>query len=476
MTHNSHGKNGRNAGEAVFRYIDENFETYVKKVQEALRVPSVSYTGEGIAETAEIVAGMIRELGGTAEIVPTPGHPVVYGELDSGAEHTLLIYGMYDVMPADEPGWISDPWGAEIHDDFLGLGPCIIGRGAVNTKGPLAAFFGALDALQKAEGRLPVNLIFAIEGEEEHGSRNLPGFVEEYKEKLQRADAMFFPFFYCDQEGTPTVTLGTKGLCYFELVARGGDWGGPTTRGIHGSYAAWVHNPAWRLIGALASLKNADEEILVEDFFADVRAPDADDEEILAALEKVRDDDLFLQLQEVKRFKYDKQGAELYRHLYFEPTLNINGLVSGYTGEGTKTLLPHEARAKVDIRMVPDMDPEKVVRQVREHLDARGFADVELELHNLYYWSKVSVRETVVQALLKSYEQLGREPQVVPLNPGSAPYYLFQRVLDMPYISGGLGHGSRQHSSNEYCTVAGISDFMKSVVAFLHNFARLSRG
>jgi acetylornithine deacetylase/succinyl-diaminopimelate desuccinylase-like protein len=460
--------------EKVFAFLDEHFAEHVREVQAFLRSPSISYTGEGIVETANRLVAMIQALGGTAEAVPTPGHPVVYGEIDSGAERTLLIYGMYDVMPADEPGWIVDPWSAEIKDDFLGLGPCILARGAVNTKGPLAAFFSTLAAIQKVEGKLPVNLIFAIEGEEEFGSRNFPGFVQQYKEKLKKADAMFFPFFYCDQEGTPTVTLGTKGLCYFELIANGGEHGGPTTRGIHGSYAAWVNNPNWRLINALASMKNEHEEIRIEGFYDDVLPPNEEDMAILRDLEQFRDDDLFLQLQEVKRFKYDKKGVELYKHLYFDPTLNINGYVSGFIEEGTKTLLPHRAVAKVDIRMVPNMEPAKVFDLVKAHLAKHGYHDIEVRLHNLYPWSKVSVKEPVVQALLKAYEELGRKPQVVPLNPGSAPYYVFQRILEMPYIAGGLGHGSRQHSSNEYCTVQGILDFQKSVVAFLDNFVRLA--
>lgn len=462
----------------VFAQLEDQFSETVDEVRRFLQTPSVSYTGQGIQETARMVVETIRALGGTAEAVPTPGHPVVYGEIDSGARDTLLIYGMYDVMPADEPGWIVDPWSATVVEDFNGLGPCIIGRGAVNTKGPLAAFFAALTAIRRAEGRLPVNLIFIIEGEEEFGSRNLPRFVEQYADKLQRADAMFFPFFDCDQEGIPTVTLGTKGLCYFELIAQGGDHGGPTTRGLHGSYAAWVNNPNWRLINALASMKDAQEEILIEGFFDDVRSPSEEDWEILRGLEPLREDEIFLRSQDVKRFKYDKRGAELYRHLYFDPTLNINGYVSGFTEEGTKTLLPHRAVAKVDIRMVPDMDPQRTVERVRAHLDRHGFTDIEMRVINLYPWAKVSPRERVVQALIRSYEDLGRKPRVVPLNPGSAPYYLFQRLLKMPFISGGLGHGDRQHSANEYCTVPGILDFQKSVVAFFDHYVRagLSHG
>jgi len=221
----------------VIQRIREGFNEDLEKVREFLRTPSISYTGEGIQETAENVARFIRELGGEARVVPTPGHPIVSGRLDQGAPKTVLVYGMYDVMPADEPDWSVDPWAAEIRE-LPKLGKAVIARGAVNTKGPLAAFFRAVARYQEAAGKLPVNLLFAIEGEEEMGSRHFVPFVEEHLDELKQADAVLFPFFSEDEEGVPSMTLGTKGILYFELECRGGDWGGPTERGIHGSYNA----------------------------------------------------------------------------------------------------------------------------------------------------------------------------------------------------------------------------------------------
>ncbi|BAS27999.1 M20/M25/M40 family metallo-hydrolase [Limnochorda pilosa] len=461
----------------VIRRIRDAFDEDLERVRGFLRTPSISYTGEGIQETAEQVAGFIRELGGEARVVPTEGHPIVSGRLDQGAPKSVLVYGMYDVMPADEPNWSSDPWGAEIRD-LPKLGRSIIGRGAVNTKGPLAAFFRAVARYQEAAGRLPVNLLFAIEGEEEMGSRHFVPFVEDHLEELKEADAVLFPFFSEDEEGVPSLTLGTKGILYFELEARGGDWGGPTERGIHGSYNAWVANPAWRLVKALGTLVDADEKILVDGFFEGQEPlPPRELEVLRRQVESgLLDERPFMEFDHVRRFKGGLRGFELWKRLFSQPQLNIDGIVGGYVGEGTKTLLPHRALAKVDVRTVPRMDPTRVVEAIRHHLDRHGFADVEMRVLNKYPWSKVSLDEHAVQAMLGTYQVMGRTPQIWPLNPGSAPYYVFERILGVPYVTGGLGHGSRQHSTDEYCTVAGVLDFEISLVRWFHAYAALAEG
>jgi len=458
--------------DAVLKYLDENFKEDLESVRTFLRTPSVSYTGEGIEDTARKVKAMIEELGGSAELVPTSGHPVVYGDVNENNDHTILIYGMYDVMPTDEPGWSVDPWAAEIKE-LPKLGPSIINRGAVNTKGPLAALFNTLRAFKKVNGKLPVNLIFAIEGEEEWGSRHFPEFVEAYQAKLKQAEAMLFPFFSQDEAGVPGLTLGTKGLLYFELLCQGGDWGGPTNRGIHGSYNAWVNNPAWRLVKALSTMIDDNEQILIDNFFEDVSPLDPAD---LARLKEQiaegrYDEQVFMESHEVKRLKYT--GIDVWEKLYSQPQLNIDGIEGGYTGPETKTLLPHLATVKMDVRMVPHMDPDKVLASIRAHLDKHGFSDIAIKVHHKYYWSKVSSQETVVQAMVKTYQGMGQEPQMEPLNPGSAPYYIFERVLNMPYVTGGMGHGSRQHSTDEYCTVQGVLDFEKSMALFFHHYLTL---
>lgn len=459
--------------EKVIKHLEENFDEDLERVREFLKVPSVSYTGEGIQETATNVKHLIEEVGGNAEIVPTDGHPVVFGEIDEGNEHTLLIYGMYDVMPTDEDGWIVDPWAAEIKD-MPQFGPCIINRGAVNTKGPLGAFFNTLRAFKKVNGKLPVNLLFAVEGEEEMGSRHFPDFLEQYKDKLSKAEAVLFPFFEQDEVGTPSLTLGTKGLLYFELISKGGEWGGPKSRGIHGSFNAWVKNPAWRLVKALSTLVDNDEKIVVDNFYDKVSPLRENEKEILNKQieEGLFDEEVFLENYDVDKFKYDGEGIDVWEKLFSEPQLNIDGIYSGYTGPETKTLLPHVATAKVDVRMVPHMEPDEVVDSIRKHLDKHGFSDIEMKVYNKYYWSKSSVEEPAVQAMIETYRDMEKEPQIWPINPGSAPYYVFERYLKIPYVTGGMGHGARQHSSNEYCTVEGILDFEISMARFFENYLK----
>lgn len=457
----------------VFRYLEENFPADLEAVRAFLRQPSISYTGLGIGQTAEMVRAMIADLGGTAQIIPTAGHPLVYGRLDEGAERTLLYYSMYDVMPADEPGWSADPFGAEIVD-LPKYGPSILARGAVNTKGPTAAFFRALKAYKAVRGKLPVNLIFIVEGEEEMGSRQFNQFVPANKHLFSNAEAAIFPFFAQDEALQTYMWLGTKGILYFELKARGGDWGGPRSRGIHGSFAAWVHNPTWRLVQALATMIGPDDQIRVKGLAGGALPLSDADRRAMEDCADLYNEQDFLDAYDVKRFKWPERGQALWEKLFSQPTLNIDGIWGGYTGPETKTLLPHEASVKMDVRMVPRMEPDAVVAAIRKHLDDYGFSDIEMKVLNKYYWSKVSIEEPVVQAMLRTYRQLGHRVQIQPLNPGSAPYWIFERVLGIPYISGGLGHGSRQHSSDEYCTVQGVLDFEKSMVLFLENYPRIA--
>ena len=462
--------------QAIVKRLSDNFQNDLEDIRSFLRIPSISYTGEGILNTAEAVKKWIESLGGTARLVRIEGgyHPVVFGKIDGSAPRTILIYGMYDVMPADEPGWISPPFAAEIHD-WESLGPCIINRGATNTKGPLAAFFAALRAIKEVDGKLPVNLIFAIEGEEEYGSKSFPGFVDAHLAELREAEAALFPIFMTDASGVPTIRLGTKGPLYFELTCRGGDWGGPTERGIHGSNNVWIANPVWRLVNALSTMVDGEQRVVIDGFFDGVRGPTEEDRRLCETLARTQDLGKELAGNAVKRFKWRLEGADLFLHAHTQPQLNIDGIWGGYTGPGSKTLLPHEATVKMDVRMVPDQAPDEVVQAIRRHLDAKGYRDIEMKVIIKYPWSKVSLDEPVVQALVQSYRQLNAEPAVFPLNLGSAPFYVFDRTLDIPYAFGGLGHGGRAHSSNEYCVVRRLLTFEESMVRFFDNYLRLAK-
>lgn len=458
----------------VLNDIEQNFPADLAAVQQFMRMKSISDTGEGIRETAQRVSEMIREVGGVSSLLETPGNPIVYGRLDEGQQYTLLIYSMYDVLPAEEPGWISDPWAAEIHP-FEDYGDCIIGRGAVNTKGPTAAFFRAITAYKKVRGRLPVNLVFLIEGEEELSSASLQDFLKENKERFADCDAMFFPSFG-EENRVASIFMGVKGIVSFELKAKGGAWGGPTDHSIHGAFAAWVANPVWRLVKALSTMVGENEnDILVPGLTDGILPLDKEKTEALAESADLLDEMQWKKAYGVDRFKWDLEGLPLWTKMLTTPTLNIDGICGGYIGEGSKTLLPCEASVKMDIRLVPGMDPDAMLGKIRSHLDAAGYADIEVtEFGKAYYPSSVPYQSTSVQTLKRMYESMGARPQVWPWNPGSAPYYLFERILGIPYVTGGMGHGSRQHTSNEYCTVKGVLDFEKSMIWYLTLFPEVA--
>jgi acetylornithine deacetylase/succinyl-diaminopimelate desuccinylase-like protein len=420
---------------------------------------------------AALVAQTITDLGGQAEVVPTKGWSVVYGELNAGAPRTLLLYGMYDVQPVTGEDWMVPPFGGEVVS-LDGLGPCMVSRGVINQKGPLAGMFNAVESTLAVAGRLPVNVKFMIEGEEELGSRNLPAFVHGHQKRLQ-ADGVYFPSYGQDRHGKMRLWLGVKGILAFELVCRGGDWGGPTSRGIHGSHGAYIASPLWRMIHALSTLVDKDERVLIERFYDHVLPPTREDEELLGSLAQTFDPGLVLQENDAKRFKYDLTGAPLLRRYLFDPIINIDGITSGYAGTAIKTLLPHEARAKLHVRLVPNMEPEEVREKLIAHLKRVGCADFEVHIEEGYPWAKMRPSAPLIQAMVRTIRSFGLTPEIWPNIAGSAPFYLFSRVLHQPFVMGGLGHGARQHSSNEYATIEGMRRFEESVVRFIYEFAAI---
>ncbi len=355
----------------IFKHIDQHVAEHTARLQELVRQPSISQEGRGIRECAQLVRSYLSELGcGNARLVETSGNPVVYAKYDAGAAKTVLVYLMYDTMPVDEPGWTVDP----LEGSLVGLEPfgkCLVARGAINTKGELAALLNACESVKATGAELPVNLIFVAEGEEELGSRNLPEFLATYQRKLKEADLVFFPSADQDIKGKVVMTLGVKGIIYFELELAGADWGkGPIEFGIHGSNKAWVDNPAWRMIQALRTMTTPDgNEVLIEGFHDNVAPPSTDDQELISKLEKTFDEQAIKQELRLKQFIDDTHGITAIRKYLSSPTLNINGIWGGYTGPGTKTLLPHKITAKVDVRLVPNMrrDPTQDSRTPRKN-------------------------------------------------------------------------------------------------------------
>ncbi len=469
--------------EKIFAHIDSNYETHLGKVQELIRQPSISAENRGVRECAELIKRHLQDLGcKDSKLVETSGFPVVYGKYDAGADKIIVIYMMYDTQPVDDPGWSVPPLEGKVVDQPP-FGKCIMARGAINTKGELQAFLNACESIQATGQEMPVNLIFVAEGEEELGSRHLPEFIKKYTSELSKADAVFFPYADQDQKGKVTMTLGVKGIVYFELQLDGENWGyGPTKFDIHGSNKAWVDSPAWHMIQVLSTMTSKDgNKVLINKFYDNVVPPTKEDSELLDKLDKTFDETAMKDLMKVERFIEDSHGRDALLKYLYSPTLNINGIWAGYTGPGTKTSLPYKITAKVDVRLVPNMKVEEVLPKIRRHLDKHGFKEVEIiELEEGYGWAKTSIREPAAQAILKTHREFGHEPEIWPHIAGSAPFCMFNREpLNLPFVIGGLGHGGRAHAPNEYIVVeeegptGGLATLEKSYVAILDNLAKI---
>jgi len=469
----------------VFDYIDKHYKDHVAKLQELVRQPSISAENRGVRECAELVKGYFTDLGcKDARLVETSGHPVVFGTFDAGADKTIIIYLMYDTQPVDDPGWTVPPLEGRIVD-IQPFGKCLVARGAINTKGELRAFLNACESIQAAGEEIPVNLMFVAEGEEELGSRHLPEFIKKYMNHLKKADAVFFPSADQDQKGKVIMELGVKGIVYFELELDGKSWGyGPTQFDIHGSNKAWVDSPALRMIQALSTMTTKDgNKVLIEGFYENVAPPSQEDKKLLKKIEKTFDEDVLKDEMKVERFIGDAHGKQALLKYLYSPTLNIDGIWSGYIGPGTKTVLPYKITAKVDVRLVPNMTVEEVLPKIRKHLDNYGFKEIRIvELEEGYGWAKTSIKTWAAQAMLKAYRELGHEPEIWPHIAGSAPFCMFnQKPLNLPFVIGGLGHGARAHAPNEYIVVeeggptGGLRTLEKSYVAILDNFSKIRK-
>jgi acetylornithine deacetylase/succinyl-diaminopimelate desuccinylase-like protein len=339
---------------AAYAHIDANVSRHVGNLQRWVRQRSISAQNDGIQDMARMVQNDLRQLGfKEAELVATGGHPSVWGYYDAGASRTLAVYMMYDVQPVEPTGWNVDQFAGQLVDHPLGR--VLMARGATNQKGPQRAFLNALESIIAANGTLPVNIMILAEGEEELGSPNFPQAIEKYGDRLRTASGVFFPFNSQDARGDITLNLGVKGILSFEMEARGGPHGGPAQAEIHGSYKAIVDAPAIRLVQAIASLTSRDgNTIAVPGYYDAIRPPSEEEQRLVNGMVDAwtageRD---ALKAFAVERWIDSLSGAASLMQYLFTTTLNIDGMWSGYTGPGMKTILPHIATAR--FRAGPD--------------------------------------------------------------------------------------------------------------------------
>lgn len=462
--------------QAIYDYIDAHEFDHVAAIQRWLRQPSVSAQNDGVLEMAELLRGDLESIGfQEAELVPTDGHPGVWGYYDAGVEKTLVVYLMYDVQPVNPEDWQSPPFDAEIVDHKLGK--VIMARGATNQKGPERAFLNALESIIAVDGKLPVNIMVAAEGEEELGSPHYHQVIDAYYDRLKTADGVLFPFNSQVPDGTINMILGVKGILYFEMTATGGDWGGPSKAEIHGSYKAIVDSPVWRLVKALSVLTSPDgNTILVPGYYDGIRPPTEEESQLINAGLEQMDDAHLQEILSVSRWVDDKTGADAVIELLYQPTLNIDGIWGGYTEEGVKTILPHTASAKVDSRLPPGLDPDEALAKIRAFLDASGFTDIEIRKLGGYPASQTSVDDPAVQAALSVVFKYANDVAVKPRVAGSAPFYQFTERLGLPLVPTGMGFGTGAHAPNEVMLikpaedvpVAGLAQIEKAYVDFIY--------
>lgn len=458
------------AAAAVIAELDRRFDHHLAVARDILRQRSISADGDGIDEMAATLHRMLLDLGADSEIISTPGFPVVLGSIDVGAPRTLVVYGMYDTMPVEGETWIVDPFEGAIVD-LPDIGPSIVARGAENSKGPLAAWLNVLEAWKTVHGRLPVNVKFVLEGEEELGSPSLADVVRQHRDRLA-GDGAIFPALLQTRSGKPVLTLGFKGIAFYELSVRGGSWGGPTQRPLHSSKAVWYDSPVFTLVQALATLTSTDQrEILVDGFTDDVAPIPDEDRPLLADLARTFDPDGSLREDDAAKFKWDERDVRLLERYLYEPSVSIDGLGAGDMGPGAKTILPHEARAKLEFRLVPNQSEERVTELLRAHFERAGFPQVDVHLHSSTNWSRTSISSDVAQSAIRSCRSFGLEPEVWPRMAGSGPMYLFTEDLGIPFARVGLGHGGGAHAPDEYMTVEGLRLCEHSLAVFLADFA-----
>lgn len=445
----------------IDEFIERNREMYIKWLTEFCRIPSVAAQNRGMEDAVSYLDDLFEEAFSIIpEKLPTEGFPVVYAELQGKSDKILSFYNHYDVQPEDPIElWKSLPFEPDIRDGK------IFARGVADNKGNLIARIAAIHAIKQVGLELPVDIKFVFEGEEEIGSLNLPAFAKEYAEKIH-ADGCVWEFGYRDADGALQVSLGVKGMLYVELSVEGAN------TDLHSAQAAIIESPVWKLIWALNTLKDQEEKITIPGFYDDIEPITQLDEEML---EHYRLDEAeTLNKLGIKGFLLDLEAAELKRKHIFEPTCNICGIVSGYIGEGTKTVLPSSATAKLDFRLVPGQDPEKILLQLRKHLDNQGFENISIKVTSSERAARTNPDQEIVKAMIEVAEQYSdKKPNIVPNTPGTGPMYELCQALGIPSASFGVGNfESNNHAPNENIYVEDYIEGIKMAAALVFEFSR----
>ncbi|HTI30938.1 MAG TPA: M20/M25/M40 family metallo-hydrolase [Sphingomonas sp.] len=466
---------GKSDNSRLMKAIEANNDAAIKRIQDWIALPSIAAENRDMQKGADYMAALAKDAGFQhAEVIATSGHPGVFATLDAGAKRTMGIYFMYDVKQYDPTEWSSPPLEARIVDK-PGWGKAIVGRGAINQKGPEATFLAALHAFKSAGMKLPVNLVLVAEGEEEIGSPNFRQLVEKPQvlAALAKCEGVIIPAAWQDKQGNVDVNLGSKGIIELELIASGAKWGRGPAKDLHSSYKAMVDSPAWRLVQALETLVSKDgNTVTIDGWFDNVRPLSTREKALIAENARKSNEAEMKAGMGVPVWIDDLPLAQALERLASQPTVNIEGLVAGYTGPGGKTVLPSRAVAKIDCRLVPNQTRAEATQKLRAHLDKRGFKDVEVNVSGGYDPTETAENSRVIRAELATYAASGITATLNPRLAGSWPGAVFTLPpVSKPAGHFGLGHGSGAHAPDEYYVIESTNPKVASLPQATMGFA-----
>lgn len=447
----------------IYDYIDAHADEAVADLQELVRQPSISAQNVGLRECAELVLRQMERDGLDAHLHELDGGPpIIIGHMTTDASSkTMLCYSHYDVQPPEPiEAWShGGPWSGAIVDGVL------YGRGATDNKSGVLAFNKAAKAFLKVRGKLPVNLKFIVEGEEEIGSLHLGPWVERNKHLLE-ADGMHCLDGSVDTAtNLPDVDLGLKSVLFVELVARG------AKADVHSLNFPLLPSPAWDLVRALNTILDDQRRVLIEDWYDGLYQLEPEDEEQLHAKAARVDLNALKQEWGIPEFALGRDGVEAIRARAYEPTANIQGLVAGYTGPGMKTIVPNEARAKLDFRLIPNINPAKAVERLKRHLVKHGFGHIEViarESAEPPY--KISAKEDMSKAVIAAATRVWGEVPIV--NGVSAEGTILRHVWIPCVLTGFANPGANLHAPDENIRVDNYIRGIKYAAAIMEEFGR----
>jgi acetylornithine deacetylase/succinyl-diaminopimelate desuccinylase-like protein len=466
--------------------VKASHDANLKRLQDWIAQPTIAAEKVNVDGGAEYMRKLLLDAGfQQAKVVQTDGVPGVFATLDSGAPKTLGIYFMYDVKQYVPSEWSSPPLEGKLVE--RSEGKAVIGRGAVNQKGPETAFLAALHAFKDTGRKLPVNLVLVAEGEEEIGSPHFRQIVAnpEVQAAMSKAIGVFIPGAGQESNGATTIDLGAKGVIEVQLISSGENWGRGPAKDIHSSLKANVDSPVWRLVKALNTLVAEDGQTpAIDGWFDNVKPLTARQKQLIAeGVSKSDEADIKKQLG-IKHWYKDEDYLTASYRLASQPTVNIEGLVSGYTGPGGKTVLPGRAEAKLDLRLVPDMTREEAEGKLKAHLAKRGYGDIIVNVSGGYSPTETDENSILVKSQIAALKKAGIEYSLNPRLAGSWPGVTFTGPpLKLPAVGFGLGTGGGAHAPDEWYLidstnpkVAGLDESAMFYVDYLYELASMAKG